>query len=144
MLIATEPKVRTGRAGWPQKGLEARNKPAQVAAWEGAGAAAHHIRRPGGPRQWGSPSPRPCPAPAPGLQAPQTAPQHLPQHTRPPEPVTPLNYTSAVFALDSCHPVIYPYTGFNCALIFPTRHSSARICNSSTLGHFVYSPTKNS
>lgn len=60
------------------------------------------------------------------------------------EPVTPLNYTSAVFALDSCHPVIYPYMDFNCTLIFPTRHSFARICNSSTLGHFVYSLTKNS
>lgn len=143
MLIATEPKVRTGRAGWPQKGLEARNKPVQAAAWEGAGAAAHHIAARGA-QAVGLPLSPPCPAPAPGLQAPQTAAQHLPQHTRPPEPVTPLNYTSAVFALDGCHPVIHPCTGFNCALIFPTRHSSARICNSSTLGHFVYSPTKNS
>lgn len=28
-----------------------------------------------------------------------------------------------MFALDSCHPVIYPYTGFNCTLIFPLLES---------------------
>lgn len=65
---------------------------------------------------------------------PQAGPQHFPQQTDPGEPVTPLNYTVAVFALDSCRPVIYPYTGLNCTLIFLTRHSQARVCTGSSPG----------
>lgn len=148
------PKVRRGRAGQLQKGQKAWTETWQTlkrpaAPPDGTGvpitSQTAHRRRGGSssppPRPPTRPIARPCPSrPTENSLALSSA--NPPSRAR----NAPLNYTSTVFALDSCHPVIYPYeyTGFNCALIFPICHSSVRICNSSTLGHFVYSLTKTS
>lgn len=75
--MATEPKVRRGRAGWPQKGLEAWNKTPgrQAAQPEGAGApGCPHTQAAGLPPHHLPSHPASGPAPAPVLPAPQTVP----------------------------------------------------------------------
>lgn len=131
--------MRRGEQGGPRRAGSWEQEPGhwrgRLRDLTGLGLPSHPRLPPRRPPRCGAPPPQlpppRCPLTCP-CPAPQTSPQRFPQRIHPGEPVTPLNYTSAVFALDSCHPVIYPYTAFNCTLIFPTRHSSARICNSSS------------
>lgn len=104
-----------GGAGRSSKSWKPQGEPAAAAeaAAPPHGAVAPLMSQTAPQMLWGLPlttsaaptlsQPCPCPSRSPGSSQP------FPWQIHRREPVTPLNYTSAVFALDSCHPVIYPY-----------------------------------